>query len=489
MKTTPLPHPGPRRAHTGSARRPADRPVGVVRPGLLALALLAGCATGEDPAPPAPAAARDFGEPVPPAAEAAAPPAAPGWAVFADPALGDLIARAWEENRDLARAAARVEEAWALARLAGAERAPQVSANASAAHQKSTRNLDRPSPDPENTRWRADLAASYEPDLWGRLRQTVAAAEFEARVTEEDLAAARLSLAAEVARAYFSWAGLAREEAVLEATRALRRESVEILGERARSGLSNTLDLERARVELANLEAEQNGLRRQVALWRHALALLTGAPPADRPAPSFSAAPADPPVIPAGVPADLLLRRPDLAAARWSYLAAAQRAGAARAEFRPRFRLTAGLGLESEDLLNLIEGRSLLWSIAGGLTAPILDGGRNQARLDAARARADAAARQLESRYLAALREVADALSDAHHWALQAHSVEAAGKAARSAAALSRERYQRGLINYLEVVESERAVLLAERAAAQLAAQRQLAAVRLVAALGGDWAE
>ena len=408
--------------------------------------------------------------------------ASAAFSVFADPALSALIDRALAENPDLQAAAARVDQARALAGAARADFFPQVVIDATAARQ---RNLD-------NNYHASDYAslpgvATWELDLWGRVRKSVKSARSDAGAAEALYAAARVSLAAEVTQTYYMLAAAAQEQATVEAGVATRRDARRIIADRAELGTSSPLDLARADTELANAEADLAAVKQRAATLRHALAALVAAEDPAAVAPSGVFALPAAPEVPADLPADLLQRRPDIAAAELAQTAASARIGVARAAFFPTIALTGSAGWESSDFSDLLSGDTRVWSFGPKVYLPLFQGGRNRANLT----RAEAAFAEQSARYratvLGAFRDVRDALAVVRFTAEQSSATERAATAARRAADLSRIRYDSGAVSYLEVVDAERSALDAERARARLRGQRLVAAASLLRALGGGW--
>ncbi|MDX2111180.1 MAG: efflux transporter outer membrane subunit [Verrucomicrobiota bacterium] len=459
---------------------------------VLVAAILAGCATGDDPAKPEAAVAAPAmpADKIPALVEALdkLPTEEQWWLMFKDSTLTNYEMQALGANHDLARAMARVEEARSVARLAGVEQKPIISANASASRSRSSESVQRMPANPNTSRFRATVDVAYEVDVWGRVKHSITAARADARQTEADLAAVRLALTSEVANAYFAMVGSFNERIVLTRTQMKRQDTISVLESRVNAGLSNALDLTRARAELSSLDAEMENLRRVHDLASHSLAILIGR----RPEPllayaSFTSAQDWSIDLPADLPSDVMKRRPDLVSAELAWEAAAARIGMAKAAFYPSFRLTASAGQESADLRDLLDFQSRIYSLGAGLAAPLFDAGKNQANLDVARARARQVAESYEQKLLVAFREFADANTNFQGYSRQAKAIEQTRAASADVVKLSRERYERGLVNFLEVIDGERTELAAERTLCQLGTQRKLALVAVIRALGGGW--
>ena len=412
--------------------------------------------------------------------------ARPPFDLFNDPELDTLVRRAVEHNQDLAAAAARVSQARALGGAARAEFYPQLALDAFAGRQRSLESGYRAS----------DYASlpgflSWEIDLWGRLRKSNAAARSEARAVEALYASARLSLAAEVAETFYSLRAAQWEHGTLLRTLDARRRGHRIVADRAEIGTSSPLDLARAETELAAAEAALAEAKRAVAQLTHALDVLVARDPeervieAARTVETPASLPSAPPV-PANLNATVLLNRPDVAAAQLSMDAASARIGVARTAFFPAISLTGSAGWESTELSGFVSADHRVWSFGPRLYLPLFQGGRLRANL----ARAQAVFVETSANYrqtlLLAMREVRDALAVSRYLDEQISATQRMSAAARRAAELSHARYDAGSVSYLEVVESERSALDAERALHRLRGQRLVAAASLIRALGGS---
>lgn len=449
--------------------------------------LCAGCVTSRDAVRPTVDAPTAWKESQPAAPSQGQELPFAWWKIFADPELNALEAQVISANQDVRRALARVSEARALARISAADLAPELSAGATARRQRASANqLSAASREREFSEYRSGFDLSYELDLWGRSRHAADAARAEASATEHDLAAVLLTITAEAARHYHELRALDVETQVIDATLALRRDALALQTTRNEAGLINEVDVTRARAELAGVEVELHAAARRRARLEHALAVLCGAPPA-----SFSLSARTqaftPPSIPAGLPSELLQRRPDIAAAEQQLAAARARIAVAKADFFPRISLTSSAGFASTDLGSLTRGNSGTWSFGPSVHLPLFDGGRNRANLAAAEARFDQSTAEYRSVVLTAFREVEDALSDLGALSRQSDAIQRTLAAARDTAALAHQRYQRGLSSYLDVIDAERGVFGHAREEAQQRGQQAAATVLLAKALGGGW--
>lgn len=409
------------------------------------------------------------------------------WRIFNDTELSSLEAQSVEANQDLKQAVARVAEARALARVSAAELFPNISARGAYSRNHLSENLVRvPGQDLNADDFSAGFDLDYELDVWGRVRRSVEASRADASAAATDLEVVLLTLTADVARNFYLIRSLDAEKAVIEATIALRKDAVQLQQTRYDAGLINEVDVTRARTELANVEADLYATTRRRLQLEHALAVLCGKPPAD-----FALAENPliiaPPIIPAGLPSSLLERRPDIVEAEQRLQGESARIGVAKAAFFPTIKLTSSAGFASADLGTFLDWPSRVWSVGPSITFPIFQGGRNKASLQAAQARYEQSVAGYRGTILNAFREVEDALSDLSTLSFQNDAVNRAVISARDTATLANERYQKGLSNYLDVVDAQRTALQAERQETQLRGQRVVSTILLAKALGGGW--
>lgn len=414
------------------------------------------------------------------------------WLVLEDPTLNQLEQNALAENPGLAALTARVAEVRAKLGLADAEGRPSLVTTDTArlAGQSSERTLPLPTT-PVHYRdsgdaYRLSLDLNYELDLWGRVRRTQEAAAAQLASGEAELAAARLALSADLAALYTSLRGLEQESELLQQTITLRQETLALLQAREHSGLSSQADVLRTKAELSTLEVESVELLRKQALARNALALLCGLPVSELVLESTGTLPKTP-LIPAGIPSDVLRRRPDIASAEAQLHARTAEVGIAEAAKFPTLKLTAGGGFESQDLKSLLERPSQFWQVGPALSFPLLEGGRTRSNLQAAKARVEGAQAEYRQKCLLAFKEVEDALIDLQQFSLQGQALQEGQNSSTEALRLLKARYEAGLISYLEIIEAERAELQFKRSQTQNASARAGATIRLIRALGGGW--
>jgi multidrug efflux system outer membrane protein len=412
------------------------------------------------------------------------------WSVYNDPVLDRLERQAAESNQDLKAAVARVSQARALARSAKADFFPSLSLDPSASRGRTSENVLNPMPNRLGNDFRVPLDLNYELDLWGRVRRSFEGANADAQARLAAFENTLLLLKADVAQNYFALRALDTERAILRNTIQLRREAFDLVNSRYKGGAASELDVSRAETELNSTEAELLAVNRDRAEVEHALAVLEGKPASEF---AVKELPLDantlPPVIPAGLPSELLERRPDIAEAERLLAAANARIGVAKGAFFPVVRLTGAAGFESLDVDSLFNWESRLWSLGPSITLPLFQGGRNRANLRRSKAVFEENAAGYRQRVLVAFKEVQDALTGARLLSRQAEAQERSLASARRTADISDARYRAGLVSYLEVVESERTALTAERDSARLTGQRLLTSVQLIKALGGGWAD
>ena len=464
---------------------------------LLALPLLSGCADMagidsharmRDPVSLGLAAAPSFG------ADAAVQPqtavSADWWRSFGDAQLDALITQALQGNPGLQQAAARIARAEAFADTARAAQSPQVNGSLDATRQRYSANGPYPPGQAGAIRSveTARLSGSWELDFFGKHRAALAAALGEAQAARADAEAARLLLASRVAQGYFQLARLQAQRAVAERTLQQRTEMLQLVQRRVQAGLDTQLELRQSEGALPEARQQIEALREQEALARNALGALIADPQTAQTLTPQALAAIHFSETPAAVPADLLGRRPDVAAARWRVEAATQDMGVARAQFYPNVSLTAFVGLASVGLDRFIEAGSREWGVGPALRLPIFDAGRLRANLRGKAADRDAAVESYNAALLEAVRDAADQLASSSSIARQIAEQRQAGESAQAAYGIARRRYEAGLGTYLQVLSAESQVLAQRRLAVDLAARRLDNQVGVMRALGGGYA-
>jgi len=454
-------------------------------------ALIAGCAVGpsyERPAAELPASWSG----VP--AEGVRATGDRWWALYGDPALDRLVDEALAHNQDLALAVARVDEARALARIVDSAMLPAVDATFARARSRRSDVTATPFPPGtpiESNDYLAQLNVSYEVDLWGRLRSASDAARADLLASVAARETVRIALVTEVVRGYFTLVSLDAQIAATRRSLGLRSEGLELQRVRAQAGLINDFNLRQLEAEVAAAQAQLPALQANLTAQQAALSVLAGRSPRaiaeDAVARRTEQGGPQSPVVPEGLPSDLLLRRPDIVAAEQNLIAANARIAEARAALFPRIVLTGFLGSESQALGDLFTGPAQIWSLAFGLAQPIFQGGRLFAEVERVKARERQAVAQYQKAVQEAFREVRQALSTQTR-AREAFDAESArAEALTEALRLARVRYRNGLLSQLEVIDAERNLLDAELNRADALRAQRAAIADLVRALGGGW--
>jgi multidrug efflux system outer membrane protein len=434
-----------------------------------------------------------FKSPAPAGAEPVVPEE--WWRLYRDTDLDGLIATANASNQTLRVAVARVDEARALARVAASYRFPTIAVNAAYARQRTSGNrvstvtgLPVAAAATFND-WLVPIDLSYEVDVWGRVRRSLQAARAQAAATNDDLAVVRLAVQTDVAQYYYTLRLLDAQSGILTQTVASYQEQVRLVTVQVNTGLASAIVLHQAQAQLEATQAQQRDVARARNDEEHALAILCG-----QPAPSFTVPPnplpeRNPPAVPRGWPAALLLRRPDVAEAEQNVVAANAQVGVATANLYPTVGLTGAAGFESGALQNLFTWQSALWSLAEGLAAPVFQGGRLRANLDATRAVYRQTVGAYTNQVLIAYGDVEDALTDLHALTGEVANLRSAVTASENYLRLAQVQYRNGLVDYLIVIDAERTLLTNRLAFSQAVNQQMSASIHLIKALGGGWQE
>ena len=411
------------------------------------------------------------------------------WVILGDPELHALEEQVAAANQNLKIAEARLREARALVRFNRAALFPTISAGVGISSIRDSAN--RPFLTPNvNTGSSGDLLfsldMSYEIDLWGRVRRTVAAARNEAQATAADLETARLSLQAELAMDYFELRAADAQKQLLDATVKAFEAALRLTTNRFQGGAAPKSDVAQAQTQLDTTLAQATDVTVQRAQLEHAIATLIGKPPA---AFSLSPRPLDtpPPDIPVGLPSQLLERRPDIAAAERRVAEANEQIGIAKAAYYPTLMLNASVGFEGSSFGNSLNASSLLWAVGASITQTIFDGGRRRATSDAARAAYDATVAGYRQTTLTAFQQVEDNLAALRILEQEAQQQRRAVESAQLSLQLFTNRYRGGVDNYLQVITAQTVTLSNQRNEIDILRRRMDASVLLVKALGGGW--
>ena len=419
-----------------------------------------------------------------PAGQVAARPATElPWADFyQDRRLARLIDLALQNNRDLRVAALNIEQARAQLQLRRADELPTVNAGANGLRQPTSAGAT------SSAYAAGAVVTAYELDFFGRVRAASQSAQAQLLGTDEARKAVQISLIAGVASSYLN---LLADDELLRVTREAlktREQSLQLTRLRFDNGAASELDFSQASSLLQGARVALAQLIRTRAQDENALVLLLGQSlPADLPPGLPLSEQAQLPVLPSGLPSDLLLRRPDVRQAEQQLLAANANIGAARAAYFPRISLTGSLGFASTDLGQLFRGGALGWSFAPQLLLPIFDSGRTRAGVDSALIGREIAVAQYERAVQSAFREVADALAGRATLGAQAQAQAAQTQAEATRLSLVDLRYRNGVSNYLDVLDAQRSLFAAQQAQVQVQALQVQNLVTLYKVLGGGW--
>jgi NodT family efflux transporter outer membrane factor (OMF) lipoprotein len=423
-----------------------------------------------------------------PAQPADAMPRGDWWAMFGDADLNALQARLIQHSPDLAAALARYNQAKAYSDQLRSGLFPSLAldANAQRDRQSNMRPLRGINSPADYNSFTVGVQAVYELDLWGRIRNEVAAGKFQAQASAADFVSARLSLQAQLADDYVVLRGLDRQIAVLNQTVNAYEKALALTQSRRDGGIASGLDVARAETQLGtsrSLVAQALALR---AVSEHAIAALIG-----EPASQFSIEPRRAPIalpqLPIGVPATLVQRRPDIAAAQRRIAASNANVGVARAAFFPDVTLSAAFGYQSTAAGSWLTAPNAFWAIGPSVLMSLFDAGKRKAQVAQAQAALDEAGSIYRGIVLSAFAQVEDGLALANHYRTAALEEDSAMGAAQRALDISLTRYQEGEVGYLEVVTSQTAALQAQLDSLDLDTRELRASVQLIRALGGGW--
>ncbi|MDB5800106.1 MAG: transporter [Rhodocyclales bacterium] len=417
------------------------------------------------------------------------------WLRYNDPALTALIERALVHNADLKVAVARVDEAAALLVVANSDRFPSVDLNVGANRSKATEKgvIPRPAGTFISNDFQAGISIAYEVDFWGRVRNADKAAMAQLVASRESMLAFRSSLAAEVARSYFSLLATDRKVALTRQTLTTREEAFQLAQKRLTGGTANSLQVQQAQSERDAIAAALPRLVAAQAQSTRALALLAGDSPRAIVEGAIGRSNAEvlppAPVVPEGLPSDLLARRPDIREAEANLAASQARVSVARALYFPQIVLTGSGGQESAKLSDLFSGPALVWRIAASLTQPIFGLRQIDAQVNAAKAREQ----QSEAAYVksvqTAFKEVYDALGNLHAANDTLVAQEQRSASLRESLRISQRRYDAGVSAYLDLLDAQRNLYAVDADRIDAQADRLNASVDLFRALGGGWSQ
>jgi len=407
------------------------------------------------------------------------------WELFGDEQLNELVRVALEQNRDLAIAVSRIEEARAALGFVRSDQYPQFEVSAGANRGISSAGAALGLPASSSFVLAGNL--SFELDLWGKLRRSTEAAQAELLATVDAGNSVMITLIADVASAYLLLLDLDTRVAVAARTLETRNESLGIMQARFDRGTVALIDVNQAQIEKYDAEAQLFALQRENVQAENLLNILLGQHPGVIDREERDIYSLEPFSVPAGLPSELLERRPDVRVAEQQLAAQTARIGVAEAIRFPSLSLTGSLGLASNDLSGFFSSDNQTWGLSAGLIAPVFNAGRNKRRVEVEVARTEQALLTYQQTVLQALREVEDSLISVDTYESEVMARENQEKAAASAAMLSRARYDGGVTSYLEVLESERSLFRAELLASSTHREQLVSYVTLYKALGGGW--
>ncbi len=456
--------------------------------GAAVLALLSACTVGPDyarPSDPVPAAFKESeGWKIAEPKQAAS--GAPWWSVYNDPVLDQLERQIDINNQNLKLAEASFRQARALLEQARAGYFPTVSLDASGQRAKSGTNSTSSSPGRIRNSFDLSAGATWDIDVWGRIRRTVESADATAQASAADLASARLSAQATLATTYLQLRVNDEIKRLLDATTAAFQRSLDITQNRYAVGVAARADIATAQAQLETTKSQAVGVGVQRAQLEHAIAVLIGKPPSD-----FSLPPVEfsmgVPVAPAGVPSTLLERRPDIASAERLMASANAEIGVAESAYYPDVTLSASFGFASSVIDDLLKMSSRVWSVGAQASETLFDGGLRGAQVEAAKAVYDQRIAAYRQTVLTGFQQVEDNLSTLRILEQQASVQDGAVQASLQAEQLTLNQYQAGTVAYTSVVTAQATALSNRQSALTILQNRLLASVTLIQALGGGW--
>jgi outer membrane protein, multidrug efflux system len=479
-----------------------------VKPAALPAALVlmvftAGCTVGPRYSrPAAPTPAPDAWKGQPPWQQAAPKDAVPKgewWKIFNDADLNAYEQQLLKANQSLEAARDRLNQARSLARVATADFFPQFSTDPSALRERGSANrplngeqpvivkgVTQTVPPYTQSVYTIPFSINYEPDLFGRVRRNLEAANASLQSTAADLQNVQLVLTAELAADYFSLRELDAEFNVVEESVGYQRRGLDLVNHRHDGGIANGLDVAQQAALLDSTLSQLALVQQTRAQYEHAIAVLLGQS-ASALAVRVAPLEATPPPVPLGVPSDVLERRPDISTAERQMAYQNAQVGIARTAFYPNITLSGSGGWQSTELGPLLNAPSLFWSLGADALEPILEGGRNRANLAAARAAYDQSVANYRQAVLTAFQQVEDGISNLSTLSQALTTQGAAVEDARRALSIANNRYIGGVTSYLDVITAQTTLLSSERLETQLLGQQMVSSVYLVKALGGGW--
>ena len=410
------------------------------------------------------------------------------WEMFNDAQLNTLEEQLNSANQNIALADANFRAARALVKESRSEYFPSITTSPSiiVSRQSGVATHSNVSPGRQSVNYSLPFDASWEPDFWGRIRNTVVASASEAQASAADLQNVRLTVEAELAFDYYQLRSLDAEKALLDTTIAAYQQQLELTRVRFQTGIASDEDVAQAETQLETTQAQATDLGIERAQLEHAIALLTGQPASTFALPVASLE-AKPPAVPVGLPSQLLERRPDIAAAERRVAEANADIGVTKAAFFPSLVIGATGGFESTSIASWFTWPARFFSLGPTLSQTLFDKGRRKAATEVARAQYDATVANYRNTVLTSFQEVEDNLAALRILSHELEQQNEAVASAQRALTLSNERYKSGIDSYLNVITAQATLLNNQRTAVNLQTQEMTASVELIKALGGGW--
>ena len=402
------------------------------------------------------------------------------WRTFSEPALDALEDQVSISNQNVLAAEAQYRAARAAVRVTAADQLPTVTATASATHAGGGAALH------QGDLYQVPIDVSYDADVWGRIRHSVAANVAIAQASAADLESARLLYQSELASDYFQVQGLDADRTLLEQAVGSYEEYLKLTQDRFQGGVVSMADVALAQTQLESARAQLADIGIARAQFEHAIAVLTGHAPSDVSIPPTTAQPSQP-IVPVGLPSELLERRPDIAAAERRVAVANQQIGVAKAAFYPDLSFGGSAGSQAVAIAELFTAPTRLWSVGAQLAETLFDGGKRRAQVKVTEATYDTTVANYKETVLTGFQQVEDALSALRILAQETEIVDRAVVAAQQSLDISTTQYRGGLINYLQVITAQTSLLQNQRDQVDLRTKQSLASVSLIQALGGGW--
>jgi len=410
------------------------------------------------------------------------------WTIFGDPCLNELAQQVRVSNQTIAAAEAQYRAALAAIGVARADLFPTVTGGLTAvdARSPSNRVVGQTGVGGTGTFFQLPFLMSYEVDLWGRIRNTISANKDLAEASAADLESIRLSMIAELAADYFQLRGLDLQEQLLRASVIAFEQALELTTNRYNQGIASGVDVAQAQTQLETTRAQLIDLGVARAQFEHAIAMLTGRPPAELNIAAVTDV-FEPPAIPVGLPSDLLQRRPDIAAAERRVAAANADIGVAKAAYFPSITFNGAAGTEGSQIANLLQMPNRFWSIGATLVQTIFDAGRRKSTVEGTEANYDLTVANYRQTVLTAFQQVEDNLAALRILAQEQRQQNLATTAAQRSLDLTFNRYRGGITTYIDVIVAQNALLANQRAEIIVRTTRMTSSVLLIKALGGVW--